>query len=172
MSSVQFCEMHDLLTAGRFANVDFTMASGLKRWMSLRMHISGYDINCQYRINFDKRMAWLAEHMKDLETIQADKFPPTVPAVGKFHLPIHKPSYWYKFSFHWLPGVGMTDGEAPERIWAILNAISGSMWEMTSGHRHNVINDHHSDMNVWWTHGIGEWPFMDEEVRLKWDVLQ
>ncbi|ETW85108.1 hypothetical protein HETIRDRAFT_309053, partial [Heterobasidion irregulare TC 32-1] len=71
-----------------------------------------------------------------------------VAAVGKFYLLEHKVSCRYKFSYHWLPGVGMTDGEAPERIWAILNDIGGSICEMTSGHCHNIINDHHSDMNV------------------------
>ena len=155
-----------LMTTRRFANVDFAMASGLKRWSALRMHVSGYDINCQYRIHFDERMAWLAEHTKDFQTIDANHFPATVAAVGKFHLPAHKPSCQYKFSYHWLPGVGMTDGEAPERIWAILNALSGSTREMTSGHRHDVINDHHSDANVHRTHGIGEFQFTHGGKRL------
>ncbi|ETW79409.1 hypothetical protein HETIRDRAFT_322626 [Heterobasidion irregulare TC 32-1] len=144
----------DLQKGERFANVDFAMASGLKRWMELRLHVSGYDINCQYRIHFDKRMAWMGDNTGHLPAVSGARFPTTVAAVGKFHLPAHKASCRYKFSYHWLPGVGMTDGEAPERIWAILNDIGGSTREMTSGHRHDVINDHHSDMNVRRTHSI------------------
>ena len=42
----------------------------------------------------------------------------------------------------------MTDGEALERIWALFNALALRTKEMSSGHRHDVINDFHSDMNV------------------------
>ena len=143
------------VTHWRFANVDFAMASGLKHWKELRLHVSGYDINCQYRIHFKKRMAWLGEQTGSLPSVSGARFPTTLAAVGKFHLPAHKASCRYKYSYHWLPGVGMTDGEAPERIWAILNDIGGSTREMTAGHRHDVINDHHSDMNVRRTHSIG-----------------
>lgn len=132
------------------------MASGLRRWKDLKVHVSGYDINCQYRIKFRERMRTLATQSQELGSISGLAFPKTIAAVGKFHLPAHKPSCRYKFSFHWLPGVGMTDGEAPERIWAVLNDIGGSAREMTSGHRHDVINDHHSDMNWRRTQGIGE----------------
>ncbi|KAH9911315.1 hypothetical protein B0H21DRAFT_704746, partial [Amylocystis lapponica] len=59
-----------------------------------------------------------------------------------------------RFSFYILPGVGMTDGEAPERIWATLNAIASRTKEMSSGHRHDVINDFHSDMNARRVHSI------------------
>lgn len=134
------------------------MLSGLQRWMPLRMHVSGYDINCQYRIHFDARVKWMREQLKKvhMDSIQATFFPWTLAAVGKFHLPAHKAACRYRFSFHWLPGVGMTDGEAPERVWATLNALGARTREMTAGHRHDVINDHHSDMNVRRLHGIGE----------------
>ncbi|ETW79444.1 hypothetical protein HETIRDRAFT_117346 [Heterobasidion irregulare TC 32-1] len=105
----------DLQKGERFANVDFAMASGLKHWMELRLHVSDYDIN--------------------------------LAAVAKFHLPVHKASCWYKFLYHWLHGMGMTDDKAPEQIWAILNNTGGSTHEMTLGHCHDIINDHHSDMN-------------------------
>ncbi|PCH35458.1 hypothetical protein WOLCODRAFT_156151 [Wolfiporia cocos MD-104 SS10] len=48
----------------------------------------------------------------------------------------------------------MTDGEAAERVWAVLNVLGARTWEMSAGHRHDVINDHHSDMNVRWVHSL------------------
>ncbi|KAI1784480.1 hypothetical protein LXA43DRAFT_1101350 [Ganoderma leucocontextum] len=42
----------------------------------------------------------------------------------------------------------MTDGEALERIWSVFNSLALRTKEMSSGHRHDVINNFHSDMNV------------------------
>ncbi|PCH34427.1 hypothetical protein WOLCODRAFT_62365 [Wolfiporia cocos MD-104 SS10] len=147
----------DLQKGERFANVDFAMLSGLQPWMNLRTHVSGYDINCQYGIHFDKRMTEIVRRISQFPSMSFKYFPNIVRAIGKFHLPAHKALCRWKFSYHWLPGVGMTDGEAPERIWATLNALGARTREMTAGHRHDVINDHHSDMNVRQVHGIGSY---------------
>ncbi|OCH93794.1 hypothetical protein OBBRIDRAFT_801700 [Obba rivulosa] len=145
----------------RFVNVNFAMISGLQRWMSILLIISGYDINCQYR--------------KKLR--QEDKM-----VLGKSrHLAInqksHNASCRYKFSYYWMPGAAMTDGEALEQIWAVLNGLASRMWEMSAGHRHDIINDHHSDMNVHRVHGIArsltakhnealtKFQVMDEELQ-------
>lgn len=132
------------------------MLAGLQPWMGLRTHISGYDINCQYRINFRKRMEWMKDATAGFRSVVNKIIPWTIAAVGKFHLPAHMAECRYKWSFHWLPGSAMTDGEAPERIWAQLNAIGKSTREMMPGHRHDAINDHHSDMNARKVHGIGK----------------
>ncbi len=143
----------------RFANVDFAMLSGLRLWRNLFMHVSAYDINCQYRINFEKRMQAFRELTMPFSSIPSFSlrekyFPYTLAGVGKFHIPAHNASCRYKFSFHFLPGVGMTDGEAPERIWATLNALGLRTREMSSGHRHDVINNFHTDMNIKRTHDM------------------
>ena len=54
----------------------------------------------------------------------------------------------------------MTDGEAPERIWASLNNLSMRTKEMSSGHRHDVINDYYSDMNVRRVHNMRAFSFI------------
>ncbi|EMD33433.1 hypothetical protein CERSUDRAFT_25686, partial [Gelatoporia subvermispora B] len=131
----------DLQKGERFANVDFAMISGLQRWMTLPLHISGYDINCQYRKKFAKRMDWFREHQGVLRSISHVEFPQTLSVIGKFHLPAHKGSCRYKFSYYWMPGAGMMDGEAPERIWAVLNALAARTREMAAGHRHDIVND-------------------------------
>lgn len=56
-----------------------------------------------------------------------------------------------------MPGVGMTDGESPERRWSVLNLIGRSTREMGSGHRQDVLNTHFSDYNIQKVFGIGEW---------------
>lgn len=141
--------------APRFANVDFATISGLQRWMQCLLLISGYDINCQYRINFDKRMEWFRAHQDRLKSIHRVQFPKMLAVIRKFHLPAHNASCRYKFSYYWMPGAGMTDGEAPERIWAVLNGLACRTREMAAGHRHDIINDHHSDMNTRRTHDMG-----------------
>ncbi|KAH9919145.1 hypothetical protein B0H21DRAFT_713026 [Amylocystis lapponica] len=125
-------------------------------WMGLRRHVSGYDINCQYRLKFDARIAAIAKRAVDYPSILRYDFPMIVGAVGKFHSAAHRELCRFLFGYYWLPGVGMTDGEAPERIWATLNALASRTSQMTAGHRHDVINDHHSDMNARRVHGIAK----------------
>ncbi|KAJ2959852.1 hypothetical protein NUW54_g14461 [Trametes sanguinea] len=42
----------------------------------------------------------------------------------------------------------MSDGETLERVWAITNALARRTKEMSAGHRHDILNDHYSDMNL------------------------
>lgn len=118
-------------------------------------HLGAYDIACQYRKNFDSRIQVLRPLTEKMQSIVSTYFPWTMAAVGKFHLPAHIGACRFKFSINWLPGVGMTDGEAPERIWAALNNLARSTREMLSGHRHDRINLHHGDANVKRTHSAG-----------------
>lgn len=132
------------------------MLCGLQLWMQLEMFISAYDINCQYRINFGARMEAFRKMTMDFTTIDWKHFPWTLAGVGKFHLPAHSPLCRFKWSFNYLPGVGMTDGEAPERIWSILNLLAMRTREMSPGHRHDTLSFFFSDLNVRRVHGIGE----------------
>lgn len=132
------------------------MCSGLQRWLCLKRICNGYDINCQYRKKFCTRIQDIQERFPHLSSIRALYFPWTLPAIGKFHAPAHTSSCRCKYSYNYLPGVGMTDGEAAERIWAILNHLASRTKEMSPGHRHDVMNDFYSDMNVRRLHGIGE----------------
>ncbi|TFK79156.1 hypothetical protein K466DRAFT_506060, partial [Polyporus arcularius HHB13444] len=115
-----------------------------------------YDINCQYRKKFRKRIKDIQTNFPNLLSIRLDYLPFTLPGIGKFHAPAHTASCRCKYSYNYLPGVGMTDGEAAERIWAILNHLAARTKEMSPGHRHDVINHFYSDMNIRRLHGIGE----------------
>ena len=83
-----------------------------------------------------------------------------------------------------MPGVGMTDGEAPEQRWAADNAIVRSTQEMTPGHRQDTQNQHSGNYNMQKTFGISKIMFMksfvllmldrckgDEEVQARQDQL-
>ncbi|TBU25756.1 hypothetical protein BD311DRAFT_780148 [Dichomitus squalens] len=142
------CGSVDLPAGEAFAYVDYCMCSGLAPYFTLHRHCSGYDINCQYRIHFKQRIAELQQQFPTLSAFRFKYFPYTLPAIGKFHAPAHVSSCRTAYSYNFLPGVGMTDGEALERIWALYNALALRTKEMSSGHRHDVINDFHSDMNV------------------------
>ncbi|KAI0692086.1 hypothetical protein BC835DRAFT_1307278 [Cytidiella melzeri] len=153
------CGGVDLKLGETWAAVNFLMLSGLQRWMQLRLHISAYDINCQYRIHFWERLAAIQEkffkkRMSALASIKDFRFPATRAAVGKFHEPAHKQDCLLSYSFHYLPGAGQTDGEAPECIWASTTSLALRTREMSAGHRHDTINFFHNDMNWRRTYGI------------------
>ncbi|KAG1886583.1 hypothetical protein F4604DRAFT_1917395 [Suillus subluteus] len=64
-----------------------------------------------------------------------------------FHIAAHIPTCQTNFSFNWTPGVGRTDGEAPERGWADINHIASSTKEMGPGSRRDILDDHFGDWN-------------------------
>ena len=103
-----------------------------------------YHINCQYRVHFQQRM-------RDLGWSP----PFTIHAIGKCHLYAHKDSCRGAYSFNYIPGSGRTDGEESERGWSTRNGLAASTREMSSGHRHDVLNDHSSDINFRKMHAIG-----------------
>lgn len=54
-----------------------------------------------------------------------------------------------------MPGVGRTDGEAPERGWSHINPVATSTREMGPGSRRDTLDDHFSDWNWKKTTGMG-----------------
>ena len=134
----------------RQVNVDFSIMSGLQTFYSLLLWVVGYDIMCQYAIHLKERIeryVAVRETIPELQVIPAPNFPDMILGIGKLHLAAHTMSCRFKFSMHWLPGVGVTDSEAPERNWAIQNGISSRTREMNAGHRHDTINDFYNDLN-------------------------
>ncbi len=129
------------------------MLACLRPWARLT-HVHGYDINCQYRKKYNTRVQQLMKDYPALRTIQNEVMPFILPAIGKFHAPAHTASCRCKFSYNFLPGVGMTDGEACERIWSTLNLLALRAKEMSPGHRHDFINEYHSFMNVTRVHAM------------------
>lgn len=139
--------------------MDFARISTLQRWKELLRHVNSYDIMCQYAIHLQKRttdlVSWAKKTLKNVIDMLPESLV-TIFAVPKFHLPGHIAKCSSLFSFNYLPGVGMTDGEGPERIWSVMNPFGNRTREMSAGHRHNVINEAISDGNWRKTQSLGK----------------
>ncbi|KAI0054919.1 hypothetical protein BV25DRAFT_1787193, partial [Artomyces pyxidatus] len=128
--------MGDLQKGERYCNMDFIFWSTMRSVDNNALIIS-YDIACQWSKN-------LWHRMKDAPAGFELKLPPGAVdfAIPKFHLPAHGGPCQVPFSFNFKLGVGVTDGEAPERNWAALNGAANSTREMGPGARHDTLDDH------------------------------
>lgn len=118
----------------RYVNSDFVLLSALSI-MKVPSIMAIYDVMCQWIVNFRDRIHSFPEAIQlDLEKVDFRT------AIPKLHLPVHGPQCQGRYSLNWLPGVGRTDGEVMERIWASANAAAPSTKEMTAGHRHDILN--------------------------------
>lgn len=120
----------------------------MQKYMDLPMHIFSYDINCQFQARWDQRQEQMRKLQHILPSIKNLNFPPIVPVIGTFHNAAHKEECQSLFSSQFVPGCARNEGEASERIWAILNMLALRTQEMTPGHRHDVINHFLGDMNM------------------------
>lgn len=121
--------------------MDYLFFSGLLGTTLLMLNIS-YDICCQWSINLWARMSAFPEGWR-IDTTGV-KWTYLVP---KFHLPAHVDKCQTAYSFNYTRGVGRTDGEAPERGWADINAAASSTKEMGPGSRRDTLDDHFGDWN-------------------------
>lgn len=103
------------------------------------MVVISYDIVCQWSRNFWKR---IHAYGSTVDYSKATTF-----LIPKFHLPAHQSSCQEGYSFNYTKGVGRTDGEAPERAWALTNIFGPSTKEMGPGSRYDFLNDVFGDHN-------------------------
>ncbi|EMD36395.1 hypothetical protein CERSUDRAFT_18702, partial [Gelatoporia subvermispora B] len=132
------CSVGDLQRGERYVNVDFVLLESMRACLVSRVVIS-YDIACQWGRNFWKRVRTYGS------TTNYDK--ETTFLVPKFHLPAHQASCQEDYSFNYTLSAGRTDGEAPERAWAITNVFGPSTKEMGPGSRIDLLNDVFGDHN-------------------------
>ncbi|KAF7970355.1 hypothetical protein HWV62_24332 [Athelia sp. TMB] len=131
----------DLQAGERQSNMDYLFLTSILGCALLIMNIS-YDICCQWGIHLRTQMAeYPEEYWVDLTRVA------WVFLVPKFHLPAHIERCQTTFSFNFTWHVGRTDGEAPERGWADINAAAGSTQEMGPGSRQDTLDDHFGDWN-------------------------
>ena len=125
--------------------------------MDLMLHVSAYDINCQYCINHGLRMEdfWgLRERTEALKVIPKKRWPFTLWGVGKFHARAHNKDCRTKWGFNFLPWSTMADGEASERVWPSVNSLSPRTREMNPGNRQETINKSYGDQNIRKVHNM------------------
>ena len=133
--------------------MDYIFASAIKTTELLLVAIS-YDIACQWKINFFKRMQEdLPSHLHIPEAVVVDY------AIPKFHLPGHKSACHAPHSLNYKP-VARNDGEGIERAWPASNQIASSTKEMGPGSRHDTFDDHFGDHNWRKTVGLGAFIFL------------
>src|SRR5262249_30910631 len=132
-----------------YANMDYIFGSAVQRVLVPRILIS-YDVACQWYTNLWKRVG---EHWPD--EIQLPPSSKIVPAIPKLHEPMHNAANHQVYSLNLMPGVGLSDLEVPERVWAIHNALGNSTKTQGPGTRQDVLDDQFSAWNWLKYVGIG-----------------
>lgn len=117
--------------------MDYIFGSVLK-WIAVCCVLVSYDIACQWFSNLFKRMK--EDWPEDIKP--PSQAPALLPAIPKLHEQMHKEDGHQVYSFKYIPGVGQTDGECPERIWAPHNALGNSTKTQGPGSRHDTLDDH------------------------------
>jgi hypothetical protein len=105
-------------------------------------YIVSYDIACQWGLYLRDRLFIIDPNFFLLDGRRYIRM-----LVPKFHLPVHIAPCQIKYSFNFTPGVGQTDGEAPERAWNETNPLATSTREMGPGSRRDVLDFHFGDYN-------------------------
>ncbi|KAF6743217.1 hypothetical protein DFP72DRAFT_1080520 [Ephemerocybe angulata] len=130
----------DLQKGERYINVDYVLFSGL-RIVTAKDLVISYDIICQWCKNLMLRIPLLPSLIHPFPITSLTFLIP------KFHLPAHVEYCHRTFSYNLTKGVGRSDGEAPERGWARVNAVAKSTAEMGPGTRRDTLDDHFNDGN-------------------------
>ncbi|KAF9047244.1 hypothetical protein BJ165DRAFT_1344669 [Panaeolus papilionaceus] len=110
-----------------------------------------YNIACQWYTNLARRLK-AEEWPKHLDTPDPAKTTLT-PAILKLHEPMHEAKNHQQYSLNYIPGVGLSDFEVPERVWAGHNALGNSTKTHGPGSRHLILDD---NFNFWnWLKYVG-----------------
>ncbi|KDQ58047.1 hypothetical protein JAAARDRAFT_129342 [Jaapia argillacea MUCL 33604] len=141
----------DLQLGEWFCNVDFVFLSSLRGISSKLKLVDSYDIGCEWHKHLWSQMLELPDDMHLSIPCEHVIF-----LVNKFHLAGHGKKCQAPFSFNFKKGVGQTNGEGPERLWAWLNGAGPSTKEMGPGGRRDTMNDFCGFMNWLKTVGLGE----------------
>jgi hypothetical protein len=104
--------------------------------ISILSLLLSYDIACQWIKNFWKRVPELPEHLQT--RISPSNFSVKIP---KFHFDAHGKKRHAQYSFAYSRGVGRTDGEGIERLWAIIKGGAAQTIEMGPGARRDTLDD-------------------------------
>lgn len=104
--------------------------------ISILSLILSYDIACQFIKKFWDRVPELPKHLQP--NISPANFSVKIP---KFHFDAHGKKGHAQYSFAYTSGVGRTDGESIERLWAIIRGGAAQTIEMGPGARRDTLDD-------------------------------
>lgn len=130
--------------------MDYILMSALAGFNLMELTIS-YDIACQWKKNFADRIERLPSDLQlEFDAILLDSGLPV------WHALAHEDACAVMNSLNYVFGVGRTDGEGVERLWAFLNACSYQSKEMGLGNRADTIEDKLDSHNFNKNLGAGE----------------
>lgn len=115
--------------------MDYIFGSTL-RLVAVALVLISYDITCQWFTNLLNRI----NHWP-LEIAPSPRIS-FVPAIPKLHEPMHQSANHQCYSLNYIPGVGASDCECPERVWGSHNALGNSTKTQGPGSRQDVLDDH------------------------------
>jgi hypothetical protein len=129
--------------------MDYVFASAITLFRQLTI-IVGYDIACQ----------WFTNLLKRIEMDWPEELKPhgveTRPVIGKLHEPAHKREGHDEYSCNFASGLGLTDFECLERIWAGNNGAANATKTYGPGTRQDVLDDHFGFWNWEKYKGLGQ----------------
>jgi len=128
--------------------MDYVFGSSIQQFLVPIILIS-YDIACQWFINLFKR---IDTHWP--EEIKPRPGTKLIPAIPKLHEPMHQTANHQVYSLNYIPGVGLSDCECPERVWGPHNILGNSTKTQGLGSRQDVLDDHFGFWN--WCKYIGQ----------------
>ncbi|KAK7441367.1 hypothetical protein VKT23_016614 [Stygiomarasmius scandens] len=126
----------------RYANMDYIKASLLQHVHAKLALLVSYDIVCQWC----KKVIFFV--------------------IPKLHILSHLISCQEKFSLNLTYGVGQTDAEGIERVWAGLGSVATSLKEMGPSSHHDTLEDHMGHWN--WRKVVGLGKYTLEEHLESW----
>ncbi|PPQ76759.1 hypothetical protein CVT24_012280 [Panaeolus cyanescens] len=132
----------------RYVNMDYVFASALRQFIKTGISnvLISYDIACQWFGNLFKRFSSDQEWPDGLEVPTSILYTPAIP---KLHEPMHQGKNHQRFSHNYITGVGLTDSETPERVWAGNNKAGNSTKTAGPGTRQLILDDYFNTWN-WW----------------------
>ena len=90
--------------------MDFLIGSTMHALILLVILLS-YDIACQWFVNMFK---WMDEHWPD--SIKISLATELIPTIPKLHKPMHAQANHEVFSLNFIPSIGKSNLETPERV--------------------------------------------------------
>jgi len=124
-----------------------------EQYLTSKDFLFSYDISCAYLVNIIDRFK---ARFPDLVSM-VERFRFLVPLV---HVHNHKENCTYRFSSAYIEGAGHFHGETVEHPWAELNQVAPQTRQMSAGHRHDTIIDHHGDWNFKKVVNMGAFPYL------------
>ncbi|KAJ7747895.1 hypothetical protein DFH07DRAFT_962312 [Mycena maculata] len=125
----------DLQKGERYSNMDYIVLSALAGFTLLLLTIS-YDIACQWKKTLPERNATMPKEIR----LNLDSFTYQC-ALPVWHAGSHNEDCATQNSLSFKPGVGKSDGEGVERVWAVLNLAAYHTKDAGRGQRVDSIED-------------------------------